>query len=39
MLLVRPDQHVAAVRPIAPGAAEEAYRQVTGRPLPEAGDA
>ena len=39
MLLVRPDQHVAAVRPISPDAAEEAYRQVTGRPLPEVSDA
>lgn len=39
LVLVRPDQHVAAVLPIADSAAERAYQQVTGRPPPAEGTA
>jgi 3-(3-hydroxy-phenyl)propionate hydroxylase len=41
MVLVRPDQHVAAVAPMTEGAAERAYQQVTGLrpPGPERPDA
>lgn len=38
MVLVRPDQHVAAVLPMTDGAAERAYQQTTGRPSPEPDD-
>jgi 3-(3-hydroxy-phenyl)propionate hydroxylase len=31
VVLVRPDEHVAAIVPMTPGAAEAAYRRVTGR--------
>jgi len=34
MVLVRPDEHVAAIVPMAPGAAEGAYERVTGRAPP-----
>ena len=34
VVLVRPDEHIAAVAPIAPGAAERAYARVTGMPPP-----
>jgi 3-(3-hydroxy-phenyl)propionate hydroxylase len=34
VVLIRPDGHIAAVAPAAPGAAEELYTRVTGRPVP-----
>jgi 3-(3-hydroxy-phenyl)propionate hydroxylase len=34
VVLVRPDEHVAAIAPLAPGAAERAYERVTGKAPP-----
>jgi hypothetical protein len=31
---VRPDEHIAAIEPIAAGAAERAYERVTGMTQP-----
>ncbi len=36
LVLVRPDEHVAAIVPMGPGVAEALYRNITGRPVPEA---
>jgi 3-(3-hydroxy-phenyl)propionate hydroxylase len=30
LVLVRPDEHVAAIAPMRPGLAEELYRNITG---------
>jgi 3-(3-hydroxy-phenyl)propionate hydroxylase len=34
LVLLRPDEHIAAIAPIAPGAAERLYSTVTGTPPP-----
>jgi len=34
LILVRPDEHIAAIVPIAPGAAQRLYQGVVGRPPP-----
>ncbi|WP_432950154.1 FAD-dependent monooxygenase [Kribbella sp. CA-253562] len=34
VVLIRPDGHIAAVAPAAPGVAEELYTRMTGRPVP-----
>ena len=34
-VLVRPDEHIAAMAPYSPGIAERLYRQVTGRDAPK----
>jgi len=36
LVLVRPDDHVAAIVPIAPGRAESLYQSIVGAPLPHA---
>jgi 3-(3-hydroxy-phenyl)propionate hydroxylase len=36
LMLVRPDEHIAAIEPIAPGAAERLYTTVVGRAPPPA---
>jgi 3-(3-hydroxy-phenyl)propionate hydroxylase len=36
LVLVRPDEHIAAIEPIAPGAAERLYTTVVGRAPPPA---
>jgi 3-(3-hydroxy-phenyl)propionate hydroxylase len=35
LVLLRPDDHIAAMVPIAPGAAEKLYRGVVGKPPPQ----
>ena len=35
LILLRPDDHIAAMVPIAPGAAEKLYRGVVGKPPPQ----
>jgi 3-(3-hydroxy-phenyl)propionate hydroxylase len=35
LILLRPDDHIAAIVPIAPGAAEKLYRGVVGKPPPQ----
>jgi 3-(3-hydroxy-phenyl)propionate hydroxylase len=34
LVLVRPDEHIAAIEPIAPGAAERRYAAIVGRAPP-----
>jgi hypothetical protein len=36
MVMVRPDDHIAAILPMSPGAAEAAYRAALGMTQPEA---